>query len=242
MENGVLELRIAIRDRLTPSKSGKTLIVVDSGDIPTSIRIEDRKLYVRVLAYVRNRPPGISAAELLAQPGMAEALAEPEAVVTEQEERMSGLQSLYRQFWTSLKERAKERTTLFNDRPVVPGTYSYWGISVNGIGFNYIITRRGSRVLPRHDSRVEVYIGTSSKQENKRIYRSFLSRKDRIESAFGGQLVWQELPHRDDSRVFYPFSLGTLYDQEKWPKIQDAMIDGMIRLHRAFWPEIDGLP
>jgi hypothetical protein len=34
---------------------------------------------------------------------------------------------------------------------------------------------------------------------------------------------------------------GCRDDEEKWPQIQDAMIDAMIRLERALRPHIDGL-
>ena len=237
LEKGILSVRVPIKEKLAPSGSGNVLSVVDSGDNTMDI-VVDGKLYVRVYRCVEDRQNDDQNADLQAGPRMVE----PEAVVAKQEETMSTLHALYSEFWTSLKERTEARTRLFNDCPVPRTEYYAWGIGENGIGFYYIITRRGSRVLPQHDSRVEVYIGTNRKQENKRIYRSFLSRKDRIESAFRGQLVWQELPHRDVSRVFYPFSLGTLYDQEKWAKIQDAMIDGMIRLYQAFRPEIDNLP
>lgn len=115
MENGVLELRIPIRDRLTPSKFGKTLIVVDSGDTPTSIAI-DGKLYVRVYSCVENQHNGGQNANLLSGPGMAEALAEPEAVLASRERSMDGLQGLCRQFWSSLKERARARTGLLVNR------------------------------------------------------------------------------------------------------------------------------
>jgi hypothetical protein len=55
-------------------------------------------------------------------------------------------------------------------------------------------------------------------------------------------LSWQRLDLKRSCRVAYTVSAGGWKsDEAKWPEIQDAMIDGMVRLERALKPQIAAL-
>lgn len=62
-----------------------------------------------------------------------------------------------------------------------------------------------------------------------------------IARAFGEPLEWQRLDAKRACRVRYLVNEGGLQDQQHWPKIQDAMIEAMIRLERAMKPQIQRL-
>jgi hypothetical protein len=140
---------------------------------------------------------------------------------------------LRRKFWEGLLARAKLRTPLHAH--ISPTDYHWVGTSsgTRGLNFNYLTFQT--------DSRVELYIdrGSGQAEANKRIFDTLREHREAIEAAFGGPLEWARLDGKQASRVSFPISLGSYRSEEsKWPEIQDAMIDAMIRLEQAVRPEI----
>ena len=145
--------------------------------------------------------------------------------------------SLRYRFWTQLLERAKKRTQLHANSS--PSQYSYvqTGAGRSGLYFRYI--------TQQHTSDIDLYIdrGTDSDSENEQIFDRLRQSQAEIEEAFGEPLEWQGLEGKRACRIVKRFSLGGYQDDEEgWPDIQDAMIDGMIRLEAALKPRIDRLP
>ncbi len=140
---------------------------------------------------------------------------------------------LLREFWTQLLERARKRTSLHARRKP---TTDYWietGAGMSGVKYIY--------VLLKDRARIELYIDTGDEAENKRLFDALFAHKDEIEAAFGEPLDWQRLDHRRASRIAYVLPGGGLPDQERWPQIQEAMIEAMVRFERAFKPHIRAL-
>lgn len=145
--------------------------------------------------------------------------------------------SLRRRFWTQLLERAKESTPLHANSS--PNQYNYvmTGAGRRGLSFLYVIQQ--------HTSDIDLYIdrGRDADNENEEIFNTLQEAKEQIEEAFGEPLKWQRLEGKRACRISKRFSLGGYRDdEEEWSEIQDAMIDGMIQLEKAFRPHIDKLP
>ena len=99
-------------------------------------------------------------------------------------------------------------------------------------------------VTGQHESRVELYLdrGAEEADANKRIFDRLHSRKEQIESLFGGELSWQRLDAKQSCRIAHAVSAGGwTSDEAKWSEIRDALIDGMVRLERALKPQIAAL-
>ena len=144
---------------------------------------------------------------------------------------------LRRRFWAPLLERAKDKTKLHANRSPVDGNYIRTGTGKTGLGLGYVIQQ--------HTSDIELYIdrGREAGSENEEILDGLEKSKEVIEEAFGESLEWQRLEGKRACRIGKRFSLGGYRDdEERWPEIQEAMIDGMIRLEAALKPHIDKLP
>jgi hypothetical protein len=139
-------------------------------------------------------------------------------------------------FWSGLLGRAKTRTQLHAS--IFPGQYSYiqTGAGKYGISYNYTIRK--------HDAYVELYIdrGDGAEKENKAIFDKLHESISTIEQDFGEPLEWQRLEGKRVCRIMKTIDIGGYRDDEsKWPEIQDAMIDAMIRLEKALRPHIENL-
>jgi hypothetical protein len=150
--------------------------------------------------------------------------------VGKKKEELAERYGIRKEFWTGLLERAKKRTSLHAN--ILPGQYNWIGTGAGryGLGYNYAIRQ--------HDGQVELYIDRGVQEENKAIFDSLLSSRETIETDFGGALDWQRLDDKRASRIAHVIGLGGWRDEAKWPEIQDAMVDAMIRLEKALRPHI----
>jgi len=140
---------------------------------------------------------------------------------------------LRKEFWDFLLEEVKSRTTLHAN--ISSGIYSWLGTGagISGISYNYVIGQ--------HDAKIELYIDKDKEdgKENKIVFDKLYSQKEQIESDFGGELNWERLENKRASRISKHFKLGGYKDKEKWKRICNDMIDGMISLEKALSKRIE---
>jgi hypothetical protein len=157
---------------------------------------------------------------------------EESRVVGETKKEMAEWFAHRQQFWTSLLERAKEKTDLHAESTPVRQYFLRGKSSKPGIWFVYIIRNE--------DACVEFLIdrGLDAAEENEAIFAKLMNQKGEIDRAFGEALQWEGLEGKRVCRVRKWLQVGGLKNEDKWPEIQDAMIDAMIRLEEAFRPHI----
>lgn len=144
---------------------------------------------------------------------------------------------LRRRFWNALLEDAKEKTSLHANTSSSQYNYVLTGAGRTGLNFRYVVQQ--------HTSEIDLYIdrGRDTENENEEIFDTLETAKEEIEEAYGEPLEWQRLEGKRACRIGKRFSLGGYRDdEEEWSEIQDAMVDGMIRLEAALRPHIDKLP
>ena len=110
------------------------------------------------------------------------------------------------------------------------------GAGKRGLTYNYVVRQ--------HEGNVELYIdkGKDADEQNKAIFDTLNASKSNIESAFGEPLEWERLEGKRACRIKKRISEGGYRDDEaKWPVIQDALIDAMVRLEKALKPHIGKL-
>lgn len=134
-------------------------------------------------------------------------------------------------FWVELLEKANQKTSLHAN--ISPGQENWVsaGAGKTGLSFAYVVRKT--------DAQVELYIDNGNQTWNKKTFRYFLEQKVDIERNFGDSLDWQLLEDKRASRIrFLIYDYG-LADQIYWSKLQDLLIDGMIRLQKTFQPLIN---
>ena len=81
-----------------------------------------------------------------------------------------------------------------------------------------------------------------TEEENNAIFDKLYASKGIIEQDFCEPLEWQRLEGKKACRIMKTIDIGGYRDDEsKWPEIQDAMVDAMIRLEKALRPHIESL-
>jgi hypothetical protein len=140
---------------------------------------------------------------------------------------------LCNRFWKQLLAFSKNKTSLHSN--VSPGK-EFWcgtGAGTSGLSYYYLIFQ--------HQARVELYIDKGKYDINRKIFDRLMSAKEEIERTFGEPLMWDSKEGRRAFRIKKDLTLGGYLDEENWPKIQEEMVDAMIRLHNALNPRIQFL-
>lgn len=153
--------------------------------------------------------------------------------IGEKKEELAERYDIRKEFWSRLLDRARNRTTLHAS--ISPGKDSWIETSAGKSGLSYSYTIR------QHDGQIEFYIDRGKQEENKTIFATLHESKVAIEADFGETLEWQRLDEKRASRIRKIVELGGWRDEAKWPEIQEAMIDAMIRLEKALRPHITKL-
>ena len=137
------------------------------------------------------------------------------------------------QFWDELLARARTRCALHAG---VSGGKENWvaaGAGVAGLTYNYVVRMT--------DAQVELYIDRGDANTNKAVFAHFLAGRQAIEEAFGAPLEWQRLDDKRASRIRYVISSSGLSNRDNWPRLQEAMVDAMVRLETALRPALQRL-
>jgi hypothetical protein len=207
---------------------------------------EPRPEHVRALAWLNESTPsdfyllkieGIRIGDSLPAPlltrivGPSEESREAGDIKKERAER----HFIRRRFWDGLLERAKPRTRLHSAISPSEQGWISTGAGKSGLSFVYTITQHGSTV--------ELYIDTGDADENTRLFDGFVKNKHEVEASYGSPLSWEPLETKRGCRIADRMSSGGWRDDEDmdWPRIQDEMVDSMIRLEQALRPYLDRL-
>jgi hypothetical protein len=99
-----------------------------------------------------------------------------------------------------------------------------------GLDFVYVVRNKKARV--------EFLFWHSDLQLNRRRFELLKAKKDTIEASFGGPLDWDAKEEQKQRYIRSTSNLGGLEDKEKWPQIQDDLVDRMVRLEKALKPHL----
>jgi hypothetical protein len=135
----------------------------------------------------------------------------------------------YRQYFQPLIDELREKHKFTGARRAQPQSWYSFSSGTSGIGF--------SAVFASHDrARVEVYIGRSSRDENKALYDWLHSRKESIEKSCGFALDWERLDEKSACRISVVRAGSIDGSADELEKIRQWHIEKLLVLSRAFAP------
>lgn len=135
---------------------------------------------------------------------------------------------LRRKFWEQLLERAR-RSGVTTHAQRTAGTDSWLSAGagiMSGVSFTYNIWTDSAAV--------DLWIQSENLEENKKLFDRLFAMREQIETSFGAPLIWDRMDEKRTSRIRSELPIEGLYDpEEKWPAIQERMIQAMDRLSKA---------
>jgi len=134
-------------------------------------------------------------------------------------------------FWEAALPLLREKSGIFMN---VSPSKDNWILGASGYGgvvFSPIIRNDGARA--------EVLMNSSDKEWNERVYHGLIKYKEEIETSFGKELDWQELPDKKACRICLHYNEYGMKDLEHWDDVIDFLATNIGDLVRIFKPLIE---
>lgn len=149
------------------------------------------------------------------------------------QEENKGRFAIRRKFWGEYLKAINKVTTLYHN--VSPSKDSWLGgaTGFSGVSFNSVATRDYIRI--------ELYINTGEKENNKKVFDSLLNSKHTIETQFGEELQWERLDEKVTARVKYELTDVSIFNEDDWKKMIDFMEKIVPKFESAFKKPIQEL-
>lgn len=148
-------------------------------------------------------------------------------------EEMAERHRLRWEFWEGLLAKIRSKGMSLHAN-LSPTTENWLSTGAGKAGFAYVYR------ITKDWAAAELYIdrGPGTEEETERIFQELHAKKEQIESEFGGPLVWDRAEGRRARMVRARLDNGGLKDRERWPEIQEAMVETMQRLYKALSPHL----
>jgi len=143
-------------------------------------------------------------------------------------------EQLHVEFWTGFLDRARRQGVPTAPEPSVKHYIAFSAGIGDPTHYSYVIRE--------HDAQVALIIDGGNVAANKRTFDQLHAAKRAVEASFGEPLYWERLDQIRRCRIALDLPGGGLRDRERWPEIQDRLIEAMVRLEKALRPQIHRLP
>ena len=141
--------------------------------------------------------------------------------------------TMHQKYWAHFLEKMNEQSDICQSLSPAKNSWLTVSFGVSGVYMYVMVTQKHVRT--------EIYIDTGDKERNKKIYDYLESKKDRIESDFGGELQWRRLEGNKASKVENWLHGVNVANEDDWEKITAFLTDSAMRMHAAFKTHISGL-
>jgi len=136
-----------------------------------------------------------------------------------------------KEFWKGLLKLSNEKTWRHSNCRPSENSSTSGGSGLGGIVYYYAITLDyGS---------IGVYINRGDKKENNFIFEVLLKYKKDIEELFGDNITWDISPDTKSCFIFKKYEYGGLMDKDNWARLQNDMVNGMVKLIEAIDKYLD---
>jgi len=134
-------------------------------------------------------------------------------------------------FWEELLKINKEKTWHHINCKPTTSNFSSSGAGISGISYYYVISLDFGGI--------GVYIDRGIKKENDEIFSVLFENKEAIEKIFRDKFEWINNAKRRSSCIYKKYTYATLLDIDKWPQLQNDMVNGMGKLIEAIDKYLD---
>ena len=133
-------------------------------------------------------------------------------------------------FWKQYLKEINKVTSLYQNVNTSKDNWIGAGSGISSVGFHSVVSRNYIRI--------ELYINTGDKANNKFIFDTLASAKEKIEEDFGEPLTWERLDNKVVARIKSELTNVSLFNQDDWAKMISFMVDVVPRFEHALKPHV----
>jgi hypothetical protein len=136
-------------------------------------------------------------------------------------------------FWKEYLKEINKVTSLYQNVSPSKDSWIGGGSGMSSVGYNSVATRSYIRI--------EIYINSGDKNNNKVIFDALFAKKDKIESEFGEPLIWERLDNNITARIKFEMTNVSIFNEADWEKMIAFMVEVVPKFERAFKKPIQEL-
>ena len=97
---------------------------------------------------------------------------------------------------------------------------------MSGLSSNLIVTGKYAQSV--------IFINRGDKEENEKFFDFLYKMKDKIETAFGDELIWERKDDKITCRIKSELTGVNVFDKDDWSKMIKFLVDASERMYKAF--------
>jgi len=155
--------------------------------------------------------------------------------IGKQKKEMAERDKIRYEFWSQFLDYSRFRMKLFSTISPTDRLYIQTATGTRGLSYNF--------VAKTDEIQIELYIdkGKDAGEENLKIFHQLFDKKGEIEEAFGGPLLWEDLPNRRSCRISTRVPVNWSDQDDGWQTTFGQMVDTMTRFESALKSHIKNL-
>ena len=136
------------------------------------------------------------------------------------------------QFWEGLLPALNEKTTFFRRISPSKDNWLAAGTGIGGIYYQIIIRMESASIQLNIEK-------DKTGEMNKKVFDFLYERKEKIEEAFGGQVIWRRMDDQISSRIQHNIYDCGLNDASTWNQGYEVIADSLVKWDEAFRPYLN---
>lgn len=130
------------------------------------------------------------------------------------------------QFWEQFINASNQKNNLFTNNSPSKENWIGKGMGMSGISLNIVASSSYCKS--------EIIFNRGSKEENKELFDFIYKMKDKIESDFGGELIWERMDENVTCRIKHQLDGVNYFESAEHERMNNFMIDSSVRMEKAF--------
>jgi hypothetical protein len=135
-------------------------------------------------------------------------------------------EDMLKRFWTQFIDKASNKSNLFRGKTAPPTHYLRTALGVPGVSVASVCTREGLRTTLR--------ISGKDEAATKAAFSALMAKRAELETAFGGELVWDAQADSACSISAVRYGMGQRSPEDQWPEMQEWLITTVTRMEQVF--------
>ncbi len=131
-----------------------------------------------------------------------------------------------KEFWAQFIDEMNKVNSMCQNLNPSTDNWLQLALGMSGVSINIVMSKRYARS--------EIYINRGNQEKNKEVFDYLFVKKGEIEKDFGAKLEWERMEDNVTSRIKFQLNGVDVNNKDDWPKMNEFMIDGAIRMYKAF--------
>jgi hypothetical protein len=130
------------------------------------------------------------------------------------------------EFWKKYLEASNRVNDLYVNSSPTNDRWLRKSMGMFGLSLNIIVTGEYAQS--------DIAVNRGDKEENKKCFDFLYKMKDKIETAFGGELIWDRQDDKVTCRIKSVLTDVDVFDKDDWSKMIKFLVDASERMYNAF--------